>query len=416
MSLLLLVAGGLFAVIFSLNNLIQTARRAKVGYWDIQLAFLVTLVSAAALIVNYWGDAPDTQIDAWALVGGLVLAGASLIIVLLELFRPQRLKASRGVLGIFAGLLVTLASIGVPFASAYFALQSLPTPAPTTVALAGGTTESTAEATTEALSRGASLFYAIRDVILEEIDVDDQIVTDALEAGTPLRQIVEQYGGDIEPVIAGISAAMDAWVREGLALGEIPSFQAALLLSQMENIVRLAVNMDINQFANRFGRATPAPGETQESVFGLVSPPPVTVIVVTATPGADSSTTVPTATTASPTAATTASPTASARPSNTPTPSRTRYTFSTRTPVPTLTPTEALICRATVSNNLRLRAGTSQDAETLLTIPADAFIFLDGRTADNLWWHAEYEGQTGWVFGEYLLLAAACEGLPVLEG
>ncbi|MBN8639539.1 MAG: SH3 domain-containing protein, partial [Anaerolineae bacterium] len=71
--------------------------------------------------------------------------------------------------------------------------------------------------------------------------------------------------------------------------------------------------------------------------------------------------------------------------------------------------------QATVTNNLRLRAEANQDAETLLTIPADTIIFLSGRTEDSGWWQTEYEGQTGWVVGEFLLLSAACADLPVTE-
>jgi hypothetical protein len=395
-SLLLLAAGACFAVIYSLNSVIQTLRRnGKIGYWDVQFAFLATLVSAAAVLLNYWNDAPDTQLDFWALIVGGALIAISLLLTLIEVFRPQRLRGSRGVLGIFGGLLIVISSIGIPFAAAYFALESLP-PAPPSV-----TAVAQAEVTEAPLSRGAEFFYAIRDAIREEINVEDQVITDALEAGTPLRQIVEQYGGDVERVIDRITVAMDDWVREGIAVGEIGQLQGALLLSQLENIVRLAVNTDINRFAERFGRATPAPGMTQESVFSLVSPPPGT-----AAPATDAPTVTPTRT-ASP-------PTATPRsPSRTPSPTRTRYQFSTRTLASTLTPTEVVICQATVANNLRLRAAPSQDAETLLTIPADTVIFLSGRSGDNQWWQTRYDDQAGWVSGEFLLLAAACQTLPI---
>lgn len=389
MSLLLLTAGGLFAMIYIVKSLVHLLRRsAKVGFWDIQLAFLATLVSAAAILFNYWGDAPDPQLDVWALAVGVGLLLLSLLIVLVEVFRPQRLKGSRGLLGAFSGLLIALSSLGIPFASAYIALQS-DQPTPTAIVQADVTAEATAE-----ISRGSALFFAIRDAIKAEIDVDDAVITDALEAGTPLRDIVAQYGGDIENVIARITVAMEAWVREGIAIGEIGQLQGALLLSQMENIVRLAVNTDINRFAERFGRATPAPGETQGSVFGMVSPPPPSGTPATATPSR----------TPTPTATTTRQPT------------RTRYIYSTRTPAPTLTPTDALICQATVTNNLRLRAAPAPDADTLLTIPADTVIFLRGRAEDNQWWQTDYEGQSGWVFGEFLLLAAACPDLPIVAG
>lgn len=407
MSLLLLAAGAFFAVIFIVNSVIQTIRRAsKVGYWDIQLAFLVTLVSAAAVLFNYWGDAPDAQLDVWALMLGGAFAAISLVLTLIEVFRPQRLRGSRGIMGLFSGALIAASALGIPFVAAYFALQSdLPTVAPTQVAQA----DVTAEASAEAPSRGAALFFAIRDAIRQEIEVEDQVITEALEAGTPLSEIVTGNGGDINVVIGAITLAMETWVREGIALGEINQLQGALLLSQLENIVRLAVNSDINRFAERFGRATPAPGETQESVFGVVSPHPTTPPAMTR----PAETPAPSATiTASPAPTETDMPPSATR---TPSPSRTRLQFSTRTPAPTLTPTEALVCQATTTNNLRLRAAPSQDAETLLTIPSNSVIFLSGRDDASLWWQTEFDGQAGWVLGEFLLLSAACPALPALD-
>ncbi len=407
MSLLLLVAGALFAVIFLLNNVFQTLRgNGKIGFGDILFAFLATLVSAAAVLLNYWGDAPDPQLDVWAMGLGGALAALSLILILLEVFRPQRLKGSRGVLGLFSGLLIAASGLLVPFAAAYFALQSdQPTRTPTQVAQADSTAEVTAEATAE-VSRGAQLFYAIRDAIRHEIQVDDQVITDALEAGTPLREIVEAYNGDVEVVIDDIAVAMTLWVRDGISIGEIGALQGALLLSQMENIVRLAVNSDINRFADSFGRETPAPGETAGSIFGMVSPQPTN-----GTPNG-ATLTAPAATQA---ATRTPTLTETPRPTRTPTASRTRFEFSTRTLAPTLTPTEVVICQATVTNNLRLRAEANQDAETLLTIPADSILFLSGRTEDSAWWQTEFEGQAGWVVGEFLLLSAACPELPITE-
>jgi len=270
-SLILLAAGSSFAVFFVLNNVIQTLRRnGKIGFWDIQLTFLVTLVIAAAVMINYWDDAPDPQIDAWVLIAGAALAGISLLLMGIEVFRPQRLKGSRGLLGVFSGFLIALSSVGVPFVAAYFTLEDQPTP--TQVVQAASTQETTTE------------------------------------------------------------------------------------ISETEE-----------------SAASPTPTLTDEQ---------------------------PTRT-------------STARPSNTPTPSRTRFQFTTRTPAPTLTPTEAVICQATVTNNLRLRSEPSQDAETLLTIPADSVIFLRGRNEDSLWWQTEFDDQAGWVLGQYLLLAAACQNLPI---
>ena len=51
-ALLLLAAGGLFALLFVLNALIHTIRRTeRIGFWETLLVFLVTLVLLAALLI-----------------------------------------------------------------------------------------------------------------------------------------------------------------------------------------------------------------------------------------------------------------------------------------------------------------------------------------------------------------------------
>ncbi|MEP7290476.1 MAG: hypothetical protein ABI835_01780 [Chloroflexota bacterium] len=144
-SYLLLAAGVLFAALFALNNLLKTLfRRHKIGFADTLLAFLVTLVPLAALILaQTTSDTPDGRITRLALWLGAGLAVFSLLLTLLELFRAQRLKGSRGILGMVAGLLLMIASISVPMTAAYITDQaSEPAAAPRIVLQSSATSDS----------------------------------------------------------------------------------------------------------------------------------------------------------------------------------------------------------------------------------------------------------------------------------
>lgn len=115
---LLLGAGALFAALFALNNLLKLLfRRGKIGFVDLLLTFLTTLVPLAALVIAQTTDEPDANLPRAVILLGAALAAFSLILMLLELFRAQRLKGSRGILGLVSGLLLMVASVSVPFSA-----------------------------------------------------------------------------------------------------------------------------------------------------------------------------------------------------------------------------------------------------------------------------------------------------------
>jgi uncharacterized protein YraI len=61
--------------------------------------------------------------------------------------------------------------------------------------------------------------------------------------------------------------------------------------------------------------------------------------------------------------------------------------------------------------NLRLRAAPNAEAETLLTIPFAESIALTAQSADGAWFETAYDGQSGWVAGEYLTPGPGCDAL-----
>jgi hypothetical protein len=403
-ALILLAAGALFGALFLLNNLLRTLFRSHtIRFFEVLLAFLATLVPLAALVANSTLENPDGLITQGAAWLALAIAGISLFVLLLELFRPQRLKASRGLLGVSSGLLVLVSSFTVPFAAAYFVLSTTTNDAPAPTQPPEIT--EIAEATDQLVERSErfnTLFRAVRLVVSEEIDIGEVTLFTQLDEGKPLAEIVEEHGGDVEHVIARIAEIMRLGIQEAADLGEMNPVEAALLLSQMETLVRIAVSSNLVEFTGRFGEPTPT--GTRPSLLSLLTEPAPTDEL---TPGGQ------TVTPAGGTPERVESSTPTRTPSPTLPPTATRFHFSTRTPTPS--PTPVTPCLASVEYNLRLRALPSEESETLLVIPYTSTIELVGHSADASWWATSFDGQSGWVDGAYLMLSAACDALPVIE-
>ncbi len=115
------VAGALFALIWLINVLVKTSGgKNKVGTIDLFLAFTTTVLLVLALIFNHMGETnpvvPVAQLAVLGVAG--VLFVVSLIFTLIESRREQKLRQSRGILGLWAALLVVLSTFTVPVVSA----------------------------------------------------------------------------------------------------------------------------------------------------------------------------------------------------------------------------------------------------------------------------------------------------------
>ncbi len=423
---LLIGAGAVFAVLFALNNLIKTIlRRQTVGFVDILLTFLTALILLVGLVIAHLPDAenldavPDARIAQAVLLVGGGLAALSLIIGIAEFFRPQGLKGSRGILGLYSGVLLIIAAFVIPFMGAYLSVQEQLAAVPTAVAQAfdpQATVAASAEAAAPTAGLGTAtlnpdqqdrteqLFKAITTAVTDEIDIDPTEITDALQEGTPLAQIIEQHGGDVDHVIAAIGEIMRAGVRESAARGEINAFQAALALSQMEAFIRIAVNSDLNTLGARLGGATPDPNATRPNLFAFATESATEAVQATESRPRKQPSATPT-------------PTHTSTPRPTATPSATRYHYSTRTPTSTLTAVTP--CVASVEYNLRLRSAPDTNSDTLTVIPFGTTVELYGKGIasenDALWWYATYEGQEGWLDGQYMIVGSGCDRLPLRD-
>jgi uncharacterized protein YraI len=104
-------------------------------------------------------------------------------------------------------------------------------------------------------------------------------------------------------------------------------------------------------------------------------------------------------------------------PSVTPTPTHTPFVIVSPTPGATLDTQEAVTvqpanCSAVVTNNLNLRGGPGLDYQLLLTIPHNTVLTVGDSNEDSTWWQVSYNGNTGWVKGEYLNFYGDCPDAP----
>jgi hypothetical protein len=392
-ALLLIAVSGLFAVLLSLNQIVQTIRgQARIGFIHTSLAFLVALVALAALIVNNLEAAPLFLVETavFALAGLLIVLG--ILLLLFERRRPERLKQSRGLLSLGIGLLLVIANIGVPFIAAYtlLAVQPSPTPTPLTAAAVP-----TSRATQTGEQRARSVFSAVLKLLAEQTGLDEDTIVRRLDKGDTIADLAQETGANPEAIVKGVSDIMRAEIRKLSAENRMNSVQAALVISQMEGIVRLGLNRSFrdSRLGQFLGRGTP---EAPTLAVGSTTTP---ALAASPTP---SRTPFPTFT-----------PTLSRTPAPSPTPSATRFRFVTSTPAPTATLPDP--CLALTRYNVNLRKTPDLKAERLATIPFNTSVTLFARSADSTWWLAKYDDQTGWLKGEFLNVSNSCARLPVNE-
>lgn len=249
--MLLVLGGAVFALLLIIDVFFAGAQRERWTRREIGLMAGAILLPLAALIQNGVTPTPDPAVQNAALVLAAALAAGSLVAWALG-----RRRAIRSLIGAGA---ILLAALIVPFAAAYFALldETPVTPAPPPEA------ELTAEATaapTDDAGRTAidALFRAIREILLAELtNVEESVLFALLDAGTPVAEVVRLYEGDLERVITRVTEAARTVIRQAAAMGALPPLQAALILSQMETVVRIAVNTNLNRITDLFGGPTP---------------------------------------------------------------------------------------------------------------------------------------------------------------
>lgn len=134
-NLLLMMVAGIFALLYSVMGGIRAIKKnGTIGFIDLLLIFLIALLPLVAVVMDNQPSTEFSTIEVMSLWLGGALVVSGLVIALLELRRPQRLKQSRGILGMGAGILLlvmTLITFLTARMEAQVAIAQLPMPTAT---------------------------------------------------------------------------------------------------------------------------------------------------------------------------------------------------------------------------------------------------------------------------------------------
>ncbi len=400
MAFVFLLSGALFALIFAINNVIRLLRRsARIRLGEMTLAFLIVLLPVIGLIIDNLSVAAFSLIESLTLILVGALAVYSIPLTIAEAFRPQRLRQSRGLLGMGLSLLLLLATLSNAFIALGVALAQRPVQLPTPINVAVSEPD---PCDFQGQFADIGLFFI--QLIIADTGLTTQEVFDRLSqsGGLTVGEFIEANGGSRERISDAVMTLARDILTQAVNNRCITEFVAQGLSAQIENVFLNQLFdqvIDPEQFA-----------EFLEGEGGIPLSASDVEATLTATARIPTATATPTPTvTWTPT--TTPSPTSSRTPLPTESPTPTRQQFMT--PTPTLTPTFANPCIALTLYNVNLRDYPAlEDTQVLLTIPFETTLTLYAQFEDGAWWLTEWEGQSGWVNGDFIRRADSCDDLP----
>jgi len=409
-NVLLLIVSIICATLYGLSGLIRAFRKQrKITFIDLVLVFMMALFPLVAVVNDNRGD---TQFSTIEIISTLIAIGiiiGGVVIALIELRRLQRLRQSRGMLGMGTGVLM-LVMIFITFNISLIELQAdiadLPTP--------------TAGVTLTFEQLGEAIFTDILTLISDETGgLSPEFIMEQLDSGVTLRKLIQDNGGNVDEVVVGITDTMTGYFKQLAAEGRIETNQATAAIGSMGLIVRLALDRDFSGFL-----------EQLENGGGAMNRTPVPAIQTERATSAQTATITPTRPitntpimpTVSPIASTIFTPTVTRTPIllSTPVPLSTFLTTPTPTPNPdsTSTPTPTRVnttpnipCLVVMNFNVNLRETPTNDGRIIITIPFETTVFGIGRTSDSAWWQVVYGDWTGWVFADVVTVTSTCREL-----
>jgi len=410
-NLSLILLAGFFAILYGLMSLIRAFRKhPKITFFDLILVFMVALLPLVAVVNDNGENTQFGLIEIGSAILGIGGVVGGIFITLLELRRPERLKQSRGMLGMGTGallLIMTFITFNIARIELQTELATLPTP--------------TAGATQTFEELGEMMFRDILDIISQETGgLTEEIILEQLDSGTTLRQLINDNGGDIDVVVQDLTDTMTGYFKQLAAEGRIEANQATAAIGSMGFFVRLSLDRDFSGFLEQLEQGggavnrTPAPAiQTERAILALTA-----TMTITPTSHSVTNTPSPTDMPIRPTSTITRTPIILA----TPVPLSTFLITPIATPNPNATatptisiPTSQIPCLVIMDFNVNLRETPSTDGRILVSIPFETTVFGIGRNADSTWWQVGYEELTGWVFGEIVTVTSTCRELPIVE-
>ena len=406
MEFLLLLMGAACVVAFIINNVARTAlRHTEISKWELRLAFFAALLPVSALVVDNLerGRFGTLEQIMFLLIIPLTIVSIGLFVV--EGFRPQRWRQSRGVFGLGIALLLTISTLSYHFVSLNAQLSIVersvvPTPV-----------NAAPDELTPCERAFAGLGTIVFDRIREYTGLDEDALTDEfIDGQRSLSQIIQANDREPTGFVNAVVSDFEDELPDLVSQECLTPLQAAgaplLIRTQLQNVVNTRLADVLTLFEGAFGGGDDTDANT-----------------VTEADEADLRATRVALLDNLPTEPVLPSPTATSTPSVTPSPTVTRTPFPTlsptptreryQTPTPTLTATLPNPCLATASFNVNMRTQPDLDeSDVILTIPFDAVFSVFAPNEDKTWWFGQYEGEAGWIKGEFIALTRPCDDLP----
>lgn len=398
------------AVLYVVFALIQALRKKQQGICAIILALIALVVPIAALVLNTDSAIRSALINNLTLNAVIVFVG-SILILMIEGRNPARTGShSYGMLGIGLGVLIAVCSLAVP------ALIGTTNTAQT-AGVNGVNPDTTgfqnvSQTTTGGTGSQTAITSAFAEALSTQTGLTSEELTTQLNSGSKITDLVSAHGGDLNAVITAAATGLDDLKTKG--------GMATQMLSNLGDDTTVVATQYVNGELEARARGF----LTNLLLTGGMPNPPVGV---SGTPGAgfnaagapgslsgQNTNQVASAPTAEPTQSVATPTEVTIRP--------TLISFPSPTPTPVVTQVIAeadatqvsATCTVTPIYNLNLRDEPNTDGKIYLSIPYGTQIVADGHTADD-WYNVTYNGQAGWVSGEYLSKVAACGDLAVVE-
>ena len=398
--------------------MIQALRHQQQGIIAALLALIVIALPLAAYFLA--GAALRARlINLLTLNAAVVFVGSLLILLIERGNRKRDPRRSYGMIGIGVSICLALITFGAPLllttSSTTPASEHRNTATTTLRNVAavtrGAFSNANAQATNQApgprlratAEPGASEPTAVAQALTAQTGLASADLLMQIEAGSTIADLVKANNGDLNAVITAIANALD----EMIAAGGRGTQLIERLGSDTTQVATQLVNGELAQGA-RFLLPQLIGGESALPQLNGQAPNGGAGGPIVDTPAPSPTPTVP----------------------RTPTPTvprPTRIVFPTATPTLEASATPAAeatgaasssgtlgttTCGIIVDYNLNLRNQPTTDGSTVLvSIPFGSTVSADAHTSDN-WYHVAYDGQIGWVSGDYVTASAACADLP----
>lgn len=406
-------------LLYILFALVQVLRRQRQGVVAVILALLVLAAPIAAYFLSTGLAARLSLINTLAISAGVLFVGSIIIGWLDRRSKDRKQRSSYGIIGTVMSFVLAVFIVVMPM---------------TQTAAAGFSGAATSQNTAAEAAQSAALVK----VLETQTGLSATELTAQLTNGSTIASLVAAHNGDLAAVTSAFVTALDELKARGgretqmlsnvstdsteiatkLVQGELPERIQQLLTTQLISGTQSfpSGQGNPNQTVIASGAETTSVPQTKNNGFQPASTGSQPAAQPTSTPTVVP-TLAPTETIIRPTPIVfpTATPFADTAVVAADVANGASSDLVAAATAAAATSAPAVTCTLAIDFNLNLRDKPTTDGSTvLLSIPFGNVVTATGHTADN-WYSVTYNGQAGWVSGDYVTAQAECKQLPQVE-